>query len=102
MLLYFSAAAVGGNETELNQGLRVTFTAHRRHMPTAAARSHSDRRKQLNFLKLSFTAIGLDRLSYEPYCFSEGIIFFSQKKLTNSTFNHVSFHRSEDARRLDL
>jgi len=71
MLLYFSTAVVGGNETELNQGLRVTFTAHRRHMPTAAAGSYSDRRKRLNFLELSFAAIGPVHLSYEPYCFSK-------------------------------
>jgi hypothetical protein len=32
--------------------------------------------------------VDLVRLSYEPYCFSEGIMFFSHGKSANGTFSH--------------
>ena len=35
-----------------------------------------------------FLDIGSVRLSYEPYCFSEGIVFFFHNKSANSTFSH--------------
>jgi len=55
MLLYFSTAAVGGNETELLQPIAGTCLLLL--LLLEATPPVSDRRKRLNFLKLSFTAI---------------------------------------------
>ena len=54
----------------------------------SALKSEEIDRSPIGSLAKQIRDIGPVRLSCEPYCFSEGKVFFSHNKSANSTFSH--------------